>query len=104
MPYGTFTYRVQKADIVDASELSVIRKVGYDRLVLTACHPLYSAAQRIVVFARLIKRGPARAGRTTDRSPHRSHGAPAQRLGEPQCRGSRRRRPRGRTLRGRPRR
>ena len=60
MPYGTFTYRVQKVDIVDDSELSVIRKVGYNRLVLTACHPLYSAAQRIVVFARLIDRGPAR--------------------------------------------
>ena len=28
-------------------------RVGYDRLVLSACHPLYSAAQRIVVFARL---------------------------------------------------
>jgi sortase A len=25
----------------------------YDRLVLSACHPLYSAAKRIVVFARL---------------------------------------------------
>ena len=33
-------------------------RVAYDRLVLTACHPLYSAAQRIVVFARL------RAGRS----------------------------------------
>jgi hypothetical protein len=27
--------------------------------VLTACHPLYSAAQRIVAFARLTKRRPA---------------------------------------------
>ena len=25
---------------------------SYDRLVLTACHPLYSAAKRIVVFAK----------------------------------------------------
>ena len=33
----------------------VIRRVGYERLVLTACHPLYSAAQRIVVFARLVE-------------------------------------------------
>jgi sortase A len=31
----------------------VIDDVGYDRLVLSACNPLYSAAQRIVVFARL---------------------------------------------------
>ena len=28
-------------------------RVSFDRLVLSACHPLYSAAQRIVVFARL---------------------------------------------------
>jgi len=27
--------------------------VGYDRLVLSACNPLYSAAQRLIVFARL---------------------------------------------------
>jgi len=31
----------------------VKRRVRYERLILTACHPLYSAAQRIVVFARL---------------------------------------------------
>ena len=31
----------------------VVDRVAYDRLVLTACHPLYSASQRIVVFARL---------------------------------------------------
>ena len=36
------------------TDLSVIHRVGYDRLVLSACHPLYSAAKRIVVFARLV--------------------------------------------------
>ena len=30
-----------------------MRPVGYERLVLTACHPLYSAAQRYIVFAAL---------------------------------------------------
>ena len=55
MPYGTFTYRVQKTEIVDDSEVGVVRDVGYERLVLTACHPLYSAAQRYVVFARLSR-------------------------------------------------
>ena len=40
----------------------VTDRVGYDRLVLSACHPLYSAAQRIVVFARLEqRRGPRTA-------------------------------------------
>ena len=56
MPHGRFTYRVEKARIVEPTEVSVKRRVGYDRLILSACHPLYSAAQRIVVFARLQKR------------------------------------------------
>lgn len=56
MPYGRFVYRVEKTKIVDPTELSVKKKVRYDRVVLTACHPLYSAAQRIVVFARLESR------------------------------------------------
>jgi sortase A len=53
MPYATFTYEVEKTDIVDPSEFEVVRDVDYERLVLTACHPLYSAAQRIVAFGRL---------------------------------------------------
>jgi sortase A len=53
MPYGRFTYRVQDQRIVDPTALWVIRNAGYDRLVLSACNPLYSAAQRIIVFARL---------------------------------------------------
>ncbi len=53
MPYGTFTYEVQKHEIVDPSQVEIVDDVGYERLVLTACHPLYSAAQRWAVFARL---------------------------------------------------
>lgn len=53
MPYGTFTYRVQRHRIVDNGDWSIMNKVGYDELVLSACHPLYSADQRYVVFARL---------------------------------------------------
>ncbi|MEA2418562.1 MAG: sortase [Thermoleophilaceae bacterium] len=60
LPYGTFVYRVDKTQIVDDSALWVTRKVGHDQLVLTACHPLYSAAQRIVAFARLTERLPAK--------------------------------------------
>ena len=65
MPYGRFTYVVQRRQIVLPSALWVIRRTGYDRLVLSACHPLYSASRRIVVFARLHKvdpRGAARGG------------------------------------------
>lgn len=54
MPYGRFTYEVQRSRIVAPSEVSVIKRVDFDQLVLSACHPLYSAAKRIVVFARLV--------------------------------------------------
>ena len=55
MPYGRFTYVVQYHKIVLPTALWVINNVGYDRLVLSACNPLYSAAQRIIVFARLAQ-------------------------------------------------
>jgi sortase A len=63
MPYGRFTYVVQYQRIVLPTQTSVIDDVGYERLVLSACNPLYSAAQRIIVFARLKSvepLGPAR--------------------------------------------
>jgi sortase A len=53
MPYGQFTYVVQYHKIVLPTALWITQNVGYERLVLSACNPLYSAAQRIVVFARL---------------------------------------------------
>ena len=55
MPYGELTYRVQKHRIVDPSQTEIVRPVGYDRIVLTACHPLYSAAERYAIFARLLR-------------------------------------------------
>jgi sortase A len=54
MPYARLTYEVENKRIVAPTELSVVKRVGFDRLVLSACHPLYSAAKRIVVFARLV--------------------------------------------------
>jgi sortase A len=59
MPYGSFTYRVERTRIVPPTATWVTRRVKYDRLVLTACHPLYSAAERIVVFARLERAAPS---------------------------------------------
>jgi sortase A len=54
MPYGRFIYSVARTKIVDPTELSVVKRVpGPEQLVLSACHPLYSASQRIIVFARL---------------------------------------------------
>src|SRR3954464_5919524 len=54
MPYGRFNYAVDHTKIVDPSDLGVVKRVpGPEQLVLSACHPLYSASQRIIVFARL---------------------------------------------------
>jgi sortase A len=60
---GSFTYRVEAQvgtdgtesghRIVDPEQVEVIADRGDDRLTLTACHPLYSARQRIVVTALL---------------------------------------------------
>lgn len=58
MPYGTFVYAVQKTEIVDPSDVGVIHETGYERLVLSACNPLYSASQRFIVFARLVRSEP----------------------------------------------
>jgi sortase A len=58
MPYGTFVYSVEQRRIVLPTAVWVTRRTSYDRLVLSACHPLYSAAKRIVVFARLVDTRP----------------------------------------------
>jgi len=60
MPDGHFIYRVEGSKIVDDEDLSVLAPVKYRRLMLSACHPLYSAAQRIIVYARQVRREPAR--------------------------------------------
>jgi sortase A len=53
MPYATFTYEVEKTEVVAPTEVRIIRDIGRERLVLTACHPLYSAAERYAVFGKL---------------------------------------------------
>jgi sortase A len=60
--YARFTYSVQRVQVVTPTSWWIIKNRGYERLVLSACNPLYSAAQRIVVFARLqseVPLGPA---------------------------------------------
>lgn len=66
MPYGSFTYEVERTRIVPPTATWVTDRVSYDRLILSACHPLYSAAKRIVVFARLVDAEPR--GSTAARS------------------------------------
>ena len=81
MPYGRFTYKVERTRIVRADrDLGDPTASSYDRLVLSACHPLYSAAKRIVVFARLVATEPARRHGLT---PLGSRADPQARSGRP---------------------
>jgi sortase A len=64
MPDGTFLYRVERVKIVDDQDLSVLEPAGYRRLMLSACHPLYSAAERVIVFARQVRREASRVRRS----------------------------------------
>jgi sortase A len=59
LPYGTFLYRVLSHRVVKDNDWSIIRQRGFDELVLSACHPLYSASHRWVVFARLSEVTPS---------------------------------------------
>jgi sortase A len=54
LPYGTFRYRIFEHEIVDSDDWSVIRDRGFDTVMLSACHPLYSASQRWIVYGRLV--------------------------------------------------
>jgi sortase A len=59
MPYGRFTYSVERTKVVGPDAIWITHKVpGPERLVLSACHPLYSASHRIVAFARLVSEVP----------------------------------------------
>lgn len=65
MPYATFTYAVINQRVVTPNAWWITRNVGYERLVLSACNPLYSASQRIAVFARLVSIKPSAAVTST---------------------------------------
>jgi sortase A len=54
---GSFRYQVREQVVVKPDQVEVLDDFGDDRLTLTACHPKYSARQRIVVVAAL--QGPA---------------------------------------------
>ncbi len=62
MPYAHFIYTVTGHHAVDPTDVAqAIGKVGYARLVLSACTPLFSAAERLLVVARLIRTVPVGA-------------------------------------------
>jgi sortase A len=53
MPYGTFRYTVFAHRVVASNDWTILRHRAFEKLVLSACHPLYSATHRWIVFARL---------------------------------------------------
>jgi sortase A len=69
MPYAHFTYRVIGSRVVAPTDVgAAVDYVGYPRLVLSACTPLFSAAKRILVFARLVGTTAVHAARRTHAS------------------------------------
>jgi sortase A len=52
--WGRFRYRVYREQIVGPTDVAILRNVGFQQLVLTACHPPHTALERYVVFARRI--------------------------------------------------
>src|SRR5439155_10091795 len=61
MPYGAFRYVTDSRSIADAHDWSILRRRPFEQLVLSACHPLYSASHRVVVSARLSPPAPPTA-------------------------------------------
>ena len=76
MPYAHFTYTVIGQRVVLPTDVAAaVSNVGYTRLVLSACTPLFSAEKRLLVYARLTTpcrsppgRPPAQLARA---APHR---------------------------------
>jgi sortase A len=70
MPYAHLTYTVIGQRVVAPTNVSAaIAQVGYSRLVLSACTPLFSAAKRLLVYARLTQTVPLGAARTLPGNP-----------------------------------
>jgi sortase A len=64
MPYAHFTYTVTGQRVVAPTDVrAAVDDVGYTRLVLSACTPLFSAEKRLLVYARLTRTVPVGAAR-----------------------------------------
>jgi sortase A len=64
MPYARLTYTVIGHRVVAPTDVqAAVGSVGYSRVVLSACTPLFSAAKRLLVFARLTSILPEGAAR-----------------------------------------
>ena len=52
--WGTYTYEVTEKRIVQPDSLAIAIQSDAAEIVLTTCNPKYSAAQRLIVFGRLV--------------------------------------------------
>lgn len=52
--WGDFVYRVTKTEIVRPDSLAIAVQSDKAELVLTTCHPRFSAAQRMIVYAEMV--------------------------------------------------
>ena len=69
MPYGVFTYVVDSHRIVPSGYQGAFDSVHGETLVLSACHPLYSAPERLLVYAHLASSRPLGAAVDTAPTP-----------------------------------
>jgi sortase A len=86
MPYARFTYTVVEKRVVSPGDVAAaVDNVGYTRLVLSACTPLFSAAKRLLVYARLTRVQPLGAARVpaADRPPGAEETLTGAQLEEP---------------------
>jgi sortase A len=54
VPYGTFTYRAMRHEIVPATDMAMLRSPRHELLRLQACHPRFFATHRYIVDALLV--------------------------------------------------
>ncbi len=77
MPYAHFVYTVVGHRSVLPSDVgAAIGHVGYSRLVLSACTPPFSAAERLLVYARLTRAVPVGAALASPSSLTRRQSVP----------------------------
>jgi sortase A len=83
-PYAHLTYTVTgKAVVRPTAVEAATRNVGYPRLVLSACTPLFSAAKRLLVYARLASTVPAGAAAVAPLATLRARAAARSRRSSP---------------------
>jgi sortase A len=76
---GAFRYEMREQLIVSPDEVEILDDFGDNRLTLTACHPKYSARQRIVIVAELTgEAAPARPPTAAPESDGDAESASAQ--------------------------